>query len=171
MSHSFRWRDLRRRGRRCRLPARAEFGAAARIGSSEGEHRLPHLRSPYHAISNNTRPRYARLRTLVPAPFVMPAKPVEPGEPHNQYVPSFCRETHFKWQGPLACARGSENTAMIPRDLLPSRDRQGAVLATETSASYFPGNVECAAESPCRRSAISFSMSAISIGTKDDKFS
>ena len=28
-----------------RLPARTEFGTAARIGSSEGEHRLPHLRA------------------------------------------------------------------------------------------------------------------------------
>jgi hypothetical protein len=27
LSHSFRWRELRRWGRRCRLPVRAEFGA------------------------------------------------------------------------------------------------------------------------------------------------
>ena len=40
----------------------------------------------------------------------------------------FCRETHFRWQGPLAngvpSGPGSENVAM---NLLPSRDRKGAV--------------------------------------------
>ena len=62
---------------------------------------------------------------------------------------SFCRETHFERQAPLACARGSENAAMIPRDLLLSRDRQGppgsgfAVtgrsFATETKQACGPG--------------------------------
>jgi hypothetical protein len=36
---------------------------------------------------------------------------------------------------PLACARGSENAAMIPRDLLLSRDRQGAVLPLRVGVS------------------------------------
>ena len=48
---------------------------------------------------------------------------------------SFCRETHFGWQGTLANARGSENAAMIPRDLLPSRDRQTSELVRQEESS------------------------------------
>jgi len=51
----------------------------------------------------------------------------------------FCRETHFGWQGTLAdgvpSGPGSENAATIPRDLLPSRDRQGAVLLLRMAVS------------------------------------
>ena len=51
----------------------------------------------------------------------------------------FCRETHFGWQGTLAdgvpSGPGSENAATIPRDLLPSRDRQGAVLLCRMAVS------------------------------------
>jgi hypothetical protein len=38
-----------------RLPARAEFGSAARIGSTAGEHRLPHLRAycKFHDIGSS----------------------------------------------------------------------------------------------------------------------
>jgi hypothetical protein len=41
--------------RRRRLPARAEFGPAARIGWRAGEHRLPHLRAPckFHDIRSS----------------------------------------------------------------------------------------------------------------------
>jgi hypothetical protein len=42
LSYSFRWPELRRWGRRCRLPARTESGPLFELGSSEGEHRLPH---------------------------------------------------------------------------------------------------------------------------------
>ena len=48
---------------------------------------------------------------------------------------SFCRETHFRCQVTLANARGSENAAMISRDLLLSRDRQGAVLPLRVGVS------------------------------------
>jgi len=53
----------------------------------------------------------------------------------RQKLAGFCRQTHLKRQGPLAGARGSENAAMIPRDLLPSRDRQGAVLPLRVGVS------------------------------------
>jgi len=70
---------------------------AARIGSSEGEHRLPHLlaHGKFHDIRSS--------------------------------AGSFCRETHFKWQEPLAGARGSETAPSISWDFVPSRDRKGAV--------------------------------------------
>jgi hypothetical protein len=56
--------------------------------------------------------------------------------PHSTlWLTSFCRETAFKSQGPLACARGSESAAMIPRDLLLSRDRKGAVLLRRAAVS------------------------------------
>ena len=55
LSHSFRWRELRRWGRRCRLPARAGLGPPLEIGSSEGEHRLPHPRAhcKFHDIRSS----------------------------------------------------------------------------------------------------------------------
>jgi hypothetical protein len=60
--------------------------------------------------------------------------------PHSTlWLTSFCRETAFKSQGPLACARGSESAATIPRDLLPSRAqrvlRQEALLLRRMAVS------------------------------------
>ena len=65
LSHSFRWRELGRWGRQCRLPARAEFGPAARIGSSEGEHRLPHLwaHCKFHDIRSSELAKFEEIAT------------------------------------------------------------------------------------------------------------
>jgi len=101
-----------------RLPARAEFGVAARIGSSEGAHRLPHLRTPckFHDIRSSD----SSLARLILAGR-------QHGRTHNARLAGFLQEHHnplLRGPGRQLDLRRKCPAALHPADLAKAADHR-----------------------------------------------